>query len=126
MRSYSIQGPGNNLSVDPNTGAFVKGENPAGLAVQPGKTLALVGGDATLEGGNLIAKGGRIEVGSVAGSGGVSLTPTDKGLTLGYSGVPDFADIHLYAGASVDASGDRAASLVKEVAISLGDNGKGY
>ncbi len=105
-----VQGPGNTLSIDPETGAFVRGENPIGLQVQPGKTLALVGGDVTLESGNLIAQSGRVEVGSVASSGLVSLTSTDKGWTLGYSGVPNYGDIKLSGRASIDASSVRAAS----------------
>ncbi|MFB2979747.1 filamentous hemagglutinin N-terminal domain-containing protein [Microseira sp. BLCC-F43] len=36
------------------------------LAVQPGQTLALVGGDVTIAGGNIIAPGGRIELASVS------------------------------------------------------------
>ncbi|MBR8841145.1 MAG: filamentous hemagglutinin N-terminal domain-containing protein [Stigonema ocellatum SAG 48.90 = DSM 106950] len=63
---------------------------PVGLQVQPGKTLALVGGDVALLGGNLTAKAGRIELGSVVGSSLVSLTPTTQGWMLGYEGVQNF------------------------------------
>ncbi|MGE5655871.1 MAG: filamentous hemagglutinin N-terminal domain-containing protein [Actinomycetota bacterium] len=66
---------------------------PVGLAVQPGRTLALVGGDVTLEGGNLSAFGGRIEIGSVAGSGFVSLSAIAQGWQLGYEGVKSFGNI---------------------------------
>lgn len=68
---------------------------PVGLAVQPGRTLALVGGDVTLEGGNLSAFGGRIELGSVAGSGFVSLSAIAQGWQLGYEGVKNFGNISL-------------------------------
>ena len=105
-----VQGPGNTLSIDPKTRAFVRGDNPVGLVVQPGKTLALVGGDVTLDGGNLVAQSGRVEVGSIASPGLVSLTSTDKGWTLGYSGVPNYGDIKLSGRASIDASSVRAAS----------------
>ena len=37
-----------------------------GLQVQPGKTLALVGGDIFLDGGGLVSTAGKIELGSVA------------------------------------------------------------
>jgi filamentous hemagglutinin family protein len=40
---------------------------PVGLQVPNSETLALIGGDVLLEGGNLTAAEGRIEVGSVAG-----------------------------------------------------------
>jgi len=95
------------------------GENPAGvrvqgseLTVQPGKTLAFVGGDITLEGGevassggtNLAAPSGRIELGSVAGTGLISLTPIEKGWSLGYEGIQNFKNIQLSEQAFVDAS----------------------
>lgn len=54
-----------------------------GLQVQPGKTIALIGGDVILEGGYLTAEGGRIELGSVADNSKVSLNITDKGGALG-------------------------------------------
>lgn len=106
-----VHGSGNNLSVDPNTLAFIEVENPVGLQVQLDKTLALVGGDVTLDEGNLIAKQGRIEVGSVAGPGLVSLTPTDKGWTLGYENVPTYGDIQLSRRASVNASGSGGGDI---------------
>ena len=69
-----------------------------GLQVQPRKTLALIGGDVTLQGGFLTADGGRVEVGSVADSGQVSLKPIVKGWMLGYDGVQNFGDIRLQQG----------------------------
>ncbi|NJR74633.1 MAG: filamentous hemagglutinin N-terminal domain-containing protein [Scytonema sp. CRU_2_7] len=77
---------------------------PVGLQVKSGKTLALVGGEVVLEGGRLTAPGGRIELGSVAGLGLVSLNPTDNGWALGYEGVQNFQDIKLSQQAVVDAS----------------------
>ncbi|MCC5627936.1 filamentous hemagglutinin N-terminal domain-containing protein [Nostoc sphaeroides CHAB 2801] len=66
-----------------------------GLQVQPDKTLALVGGDITLSGGNLTAASGRIELGSVAANSLVSLKPTNQGWLLGYEGVQNFQNIQL-------------------------------
>jgi filamentous hemagglutinin family protein len=79
---------------------------PPGLQVPAGQTLALVGGDVLLEGGNLTAAGGRMELGSVAGVGEVSLTPTGNGFVLGYDSVNGFGDISLSDGAFVDVSGE--------------------
>jgi filamentous hemagglutinin family protein len=77
----------------------------AALRVAPNQTLALVGGNLTLEGATLKTAGGRIELGSVADSGLVSLTPIESGFALGYADIPTFGDIRLSGGAVVDASG---------------------
>lgn len=67
-----------------------------GLEGQPGKTLALVGGNITLQaGGSISAPQGRIELGSVAGTGQVSLHAIDSGWALSYEGVQNFQDIEL-------------------------------
>ncbi|MEH2367615.1 filamentous hemagglutinin N-terminal domain-containing protein [Nostoc sp.] len=89
---------------------------PVGLQVKPGKTLALVGGDITLEGGNLTATSGRIELGSVAGNSLVSLKPKDQSWILGYEGVQNFQNIRLMLQNSqipsqVDASGESGGSI---------------
>nr|WP_322721343.1 filamentous hemagglutinin N-terminal domain-containing protein [Nostoc sp. ChiQUE02]MDZ8234452.1 filamentous hemagglutinin N-terminal domain-containing protein [Nostoc sp. ChiQUE02] len=68
---------------------------PVGLQVGTGKTLALVGGDITLEGGNLTAPSGRIELGSVSGNSFVKLNPTNQGWSLEYKGVQEFQNIQL-------------------------------
>lgn len=84
---------------------FLDPRIPTGLQVPPGQTLALVGGDVSLNGGNLTAVQGRIELGSVASSGVVSLTPTATGLVLGYDGIQNFGNINLSEAAAVRASG---------------------
>ncbi|KAM3110392.1 filamentous hemagglutinin N-terminal domain-containing protein [Phormidesmis sp. 146-33] len=76
-----------------------------GLQVSGGRTLALVGGDVLLEGGNLTAAGGKIELGSVAGVGQVSLSQSENSLILGYDAINNFGNIKLSNGAFVDASG---------------------
>jgi len=68
---------------------------PVGLQVQPGKTLALIGGDITLEGGNLTAVSGRIELGSVTANSLVSVNQTNQDLSFGYENVQNFQNIRL-------------------------------
>ncbi|GBF78617.1 filamentous hemagglutinin family domain-containing protein [Aphanothece sacrum FPU1] len=77
--------------------AFGSVENSvANFQVKPGKTLALVGGDILFtNNGSLIARGGRIELGSVAPDSFVSLTPISTGWVLGYETVQNFQDIQL-------------------------------
>lgn len=81
-----------------------------GLQVQPTQTLALVGGDVTLAGGLLTAPQGRIELGSVAGNGLVSLNSTGNSWTLGYNGVQN-GNILLSQQAVVNASGPGGGNI---------------
>jgi filamentous hemagglutinin family protein len=69
---------------------------PAGLQVQSGKTLALVGGNITLENGFLTTYGGRIELGSVSDNSFVSLKPMLEGWKLGYEKVDNFQKVELF------------------------------
>ena len=82
-----------------------------GLQVQPDKTLALVGGDVTLEGGYLSAPEGRIELAGVGDNSQVNLTSTDNSLALEYLGVENFRDVQMERQASVDVSGAPSGSV---------------
>ena len=105
--SIQVQGPGNFLFIDdPNHFETVTDLRPPGLQVAPGQTLALVGGDVTLQGGNLTAIDGRVETGAVRGPGIVSITPSTLGFTLGYEGINNFADVRLINESSIDVSGN--------------------
>ncbi|PSB29666.1 two-partner secretion domain-containing protein [Chlorogloea sp. CCALA 695] len=86
------------------------------LAVQPGQTLGLIGGEVNIEGGRLIAPSGRIEVGSVANNSVVSLNPTAKGWLLGYENVSNFQDIFI-----IKRSFNRFASTLNASGGSGGD-----
>ncbi|MEH1893247.1 MAG: filamentous hemagglutinin N-terminal domain-containing protein [Nostoc sp.] len=81
------------------------------LSVQPGKTLALVGGNLDLNGATLRAEQGRVELGSVGSAGLVSLMSTAQGYTLGYRNVQRFGDIHLAQRSLLDISGVNAGSV---------------
>ncbi|WP_442941283.1 two-partner secretion domain-containing protein [Nostoc sp.] len=65
-----------------------------GLQVQPGNTLALVGGNIALDGGLLSAPGGRIELGSVT-SGTVALNSNPQRFALSYANASGFGNIDL-------------------------------
>jgi len=86
-------------------------DTTVGLRVQPNKTLALVGGDITLEGGTLKTAGGRIELGSVGSSSLVNLSSNPKGFSLSYESVPAFGKIQLFQQATVDASGIEGGNI---------------
>ncbi|MGL5881572.1 MAG: filamentous hemagglutinin N-terminal domain-containing protein [Xenococcaceae cyanobacterium] len=65
-----------------------------GLTVAPEKTLALLGGDVTFDGGIASSIAGRLEVGSAA-NGEVNLVPISVGWRLGYEKIADFRDVKL-------------------------------
>ncbi|MEG4584269.1 filamentous hemagglutinin N-terminal domain-containing protein [Microcoleus sp. MOSTC5] len=79
-----------------------------GLAVEPGQTLALIGGDIQLQGGNLTASSGQILLGSAASPGLVNfaLTAGEKGnLTLNYDNIQNFGNIQIADGTLINTSG---------------------
>ncbi|MEG5036662.1 two-partner secretion domain-containing protein [Microcoleus sp. AT3-D2] len=79
-----------------------------GLAVEPGQTLALIGGDIQLQGGNLTASGGQISLGSAASPGLVNfaMTAGEKGnLTLNYDNIQNFGNIQISDGSLINTSG---------------------
>ncbi len=80
-----------------------------GLAVDPGQTLALIGGDIQIPGGNLTASGGQILLGSIASPGLVNfaLTPAagPRSLTLNYANIQNFGDIKISDGTLINTSG---------------------
>jgi filamentous hemagglutinin family protein len=84
----------------------------AGLIVGPDQMLALVGGNVTLTGRSSIrTNGGRIEIGSVAGRGQVSLTPIFQGWDLGYEAVDKFGDVRLSDVLQLNASGATGGAI---------------
>ena len=70
------------------------------LEVNPGKTIALIGGDIIFEGGSLKTNSGNIELGSV-GSGKVDFTFTSQNLEFNYDRVETFKDIQLLKDSSL-------------------------
>jgi filamentous hemagglutinin family protein len=94
-----------NLSVasNPNGETNVTG-GAVGLQVPNGETLAIIGGNVLLNDGNLTAKGGQIEIGSVLSEGEVRISETDIGFVLDYGSVNSFGDIQLENTTVVDST----------------------
>ncbi|MDJ0737478.1 MAG: filamentous hemagglutinin N-terminal domain-containing protein [Nostocaceae cyanobacterium] len=115
--SIQLQGNSRNIeSTDANTcvicTSYISLQDTNGLQVSSNQTLALVGGDISLQGATLKTPGGRIELGSVVGSGLVSLIPIETGFALDYNLSPQkFGDIKLFAQATVDASGEAGGDI---------------
>ena len=117
-----VEGTGNNLKIASETVPMVWDNRPVGLPAPSGETLALIGGEVSLVGGNLTAASGRIELGSVGGDSTVNLSPDPQGWRLGYETVQNFRNIELTEAASVDASGLGAGAIrVRGHSISLQD-----
>jgi filamentous hemagglutinin family protein len=75
-----------------------------GLKIGINKTLGLIGGDIILNGGNITATEGKVEIGSVKDNSLVKLTSTKRGWTSGYEKVNRFGDIQLFNRSIIDVS----------------------
>jgi filamentous hemagglutinin family protein len=84
---------------------------PVGLAVPPGQTLALVGGDLIFNNGFASAFSGNIQLGSVASPGLVSFNITPIGLGLDYTNVANLGNIELSGLSAVTASGPGGGAI---------------
>src|SRR4028118_2271420 len=84
---------------------------PVGLAVPPGQTLALVGGDVIFNNGFASAFSGNIQLGSVASPGLVSFNIMSQGLGLDYTNVTYFGNIELSGLSAVTASGPGGGAI---------------
>lgn len=89
---------------------ILRNNTPLGLQVSPGKTLALVGGDVSLNGGLMFAPGGRIEVGSVK-QGQVTVDTTNPQMSFGYQPENTLGRIELSNKSLLDTSGQGGAAL---------------
>ncbi len=111
--SITVQGTGHALSTPNPNGLPPISVAPSAteLRVQPGQTLALVGGNLSLNGATLSAPQGRVELGSVSGAGLIQLNSTTLGYRLDYEQGQSFGDIQLAQKSLVDVSGVNAGSV---------------
>ena len=117
----TVRGSGNNLFIDFDTFTVDRSDRPTGLFIGSAETLALVGKNIFLEGGNLTSPQGNIELGSVSG-GTVELVPDDFGWKLDYESIARFNEIALSDAASIEASGNSGGRVnIKGGFVSLID-----
>ncbi|MDJ0591157.1 MAG: S-layer family protein [Pleurocapsa sp. MO_226.B13] len=109
--SILVQGQGNELVFNPETGEVLEISRTGGLEVQPGQTLALAGGEVRLDGGSLRAESGQVELWSIDGEGLLSLSPRDLSWSLSGEGIDNFQDISLSQAAAIDTSGMQGGSI---------------
>ncbi|MBE9048296.1 filamentous hemagglutinin N-terminal domain-containing protein [Pleurocapsales cyanobacterium LEGE 10410] len=102
--AIQVTGSGHDLSVvDPLFSPIIFGEQ-SGLRVKPARTLGLLGGEITFNGGVIAAPGGRIELGSVA-EGLVNINLTETNLSLSYEDTAAFSNLQLRSQSLADVSG---------------------
>ncbi len=101
--SILVEGLGNNFTAnEPIFSPLIQSGNFNGLAVKPGQSLTLLGNNIALQGGNLFAPNGKIQLGSIS-QGIVGFNIVDSSLDL--QNVQDFSNISLTEKSSTDASG---------------------
>ncbi len=82
-----------------------------GLQVADGKSLILLGGNVSLTDSQLNALGGRVEIGSVAGTGAVGLNLNNDTFSLNFPNNLPLGDISLSRSSRIYTSGDRGGSI---------------
>ncbi|MEM1239613.1 MAG: filamentous hemagglutinin N-terminal domain-containing protein, partial [Cyanobacteria bacterium P01_H01_bin.26] len=87
------------------------GNTPPDFSVDPGQTLALVGGNVSLAGAQLTAAGGRLELGGVSTASELTLTPAGEGFDVGFDGVSAAGDILLSGQTVLDVSGPGGGTI---------------
>jgi filamentous hemagglutinin family protein len=107
-------GFGHDLAVQTRPVPTVRGDRPANLAVEPGATLALIGGSVNLSGAILEADNGAIALGAVGRHDRpvrVGMARSDSGLSFDYSAIDNFDAITLRSRALVGVTGDRPGAI---------------
>ncbi|WP_414519506.1 filamentous hemagglutinin N-terminal domain-containing protein [Nostoc sp. PCC 9305] len=81
------------------------------LEVDPGQTLALVGGNVQLDGGQLLAKAGNVELGGMADTGTVDLNINGSYLGLSFPDGVERSDVSLSNGTNVNVLAGAGGSI---------------
>ena len=111
--TIEVQGNGHQVEFDLNTFNFIKENRPVGLQVPEGQTLALVGGDIFLDGGNVTARDGRIEAWAISNTQVTLDNNNSSSLQLSElaESEANWGTITLQQSASMDASGIQGGAI---------------
>jgi filamentous hemagglutinin family protein len=112
----AIQGSGHNITAaNPVFSPYGRSPSNSELKVQSGNTIALIGGDITLEGGVLMAESGRIDLTAIGNNQAeppiVNLSNTSSGWSVNSVELGQLGDISLSRESLVDASGTGSIQL---------------
>lgn len=107
--SVVVQGRGHGLVSIGTFAPIVETQNGSELQVRPQKTIALVGGNVLFDGGVLVARGGRVELGGVK-TGQVKLNWAPD-VQLDYTGISNFGDVAIKQRGLANVSGVSSGSI---------------
>jgi filamentous hemagglutinin family protein len=102
--------PIQNSSTAP-AGTTLAGEDALGLRVPDGRSLLLVGGNISMDGGQLNAFGGRVELGGLANGGTLGLNLDGDNLSLSFPNSVERSDVFLSNGAQVNVFAGNGGSI---------------
>jgi filamentous hemagglutinin family protein len=102
-----VRGQGNNLSIADNGFTTNRDNRPLGMQVTSGQTLALLGGNVVIDGGNLTATEGKIQLAGINSAGIVSI----DNWQFNYDNLPEFGNIDLVNAASIEVSGNGGGQI---------------
>jgi|GEM_PF-5620360 len=102
-----VQGEGHTLGFD-SSSLMPTGNAPSsGLKVPTGRTLALIARELNLNGGNLSASEGNIELAAIAQSGEVELEQDNELFAFDYDAIDNFGEINLFQQSLLDVRGGK-------------------
>jgi filamentous hemagglutinin family protein len=102
--------PIQNSSTAP-AGTTLAGADASGLRVPDGRSLLLVGGNISMDGGQLNAFGGRVELGGLVSAGTVGLNVDGNNLSLSFPNSVQRSDVFLSNGAQVNVIASDGGSI---------------
>ncbi|WP_071592920.1 filamentous hemagglutinin N-terminal domain-containing protein [Pleurocapsa sp. PCC 7319] len=111
----TVKGSGHNAFFDFDTFTVDRFERNSGLEVAPNQTLGLAGKNILLEGGNLTAPEGNLELISIGEAGTVELIPGDLGWNFAYSELG--GNIDLTNSASINVSGKGSGNIQIQASV---------
>jgi filamentous hemagglutinin family protein len=92
-------------------GKDLSGIDVFGLRVPNGKSLSLIGGDVSMDGGWAIANGGHIELGGLRAPGSIGIQSNGNNFSLSFPNGVQLGDISLNNGAIVGVIGEGGGSI---------------
>jgi filamentous hemagglutinin family protein len=113
--AITVNGSGNQITPDYTSTPTTVEDSANSLSVQPGNTLALIGGDINTNGATINASDGRIDLASV-NSGLVNFQPAENGFAFNFDDVANYQNITLDNQTVLNASGEGRGDISLDAA----------